>query len=168
MKQLELIPSQSRMTPKMIGKRKPPMPPASPTMPVTTPIFSGKSSPTYLKVEAMPQAKERPKPKSSTVKTSEESPIWNCDGPRIVCTTKSICGSESRKRQIQAAQSTHQVSRCAPKRSASQPPSARSTPAGSEKHAAKSAALAMLKPYSWTKYCGIHTESAVKPPNTIE
>src|SRR5262249_32109516 len=52
--------------------------------------------------------------------------------------------------------------------SASQPPAARNTPAGREKHAASSEACAMLSPYSLTKYCGIQTDSAVKPPKTIE
>src|SRR5262249_51868264 len=41
-------------------------------------------------------------------------------------------------------------------------------PAGREKHAASSEACAMLSPYSLTKYCGIQTDSAVKPPKTIE
>ena len=38
----------------------------------------------------------------------------------------------------------------------------------SEKQAASNAACVMEKPYSLRKYCGIHTDSAVKPPNTIE
>jgi hypothetical protein len=42
------------------------------------------------------------------------------------------------------------------------------TPAGSEKQAASSEASAMLSPYSFTKYCGIQTDRAVKPPKTIE
>src|SRR5271166_6403684 len=72
------------------------------------------------------------------------------------------------KRQNHAAHSTHQVTGWAPNRSESQPPAARMTPPGSEKHAASRAAWAIGKWYSLTKYCGIQTESAMKPPATTE
>src|SRR6185312_11340632 len=68
MKQLQLIPSQSRMMPKMTGRTNPPSVPTRPTIPVTTPIFFGKSSPTYLKVEGIPQANATPRAKSRSVK----------------------------------------------------------------------------------------------------
>lgn len=59
----------------MIGSRKPPSPPAMPTMPETAPMLSGNSSPTYLKVEAMPQAKAIP----NTSSKPREEPGRQCD-----------------------------------------------------------------------------------------
>src|SRR5262247_3181521 len=168
MKQLELIASQSRTTPNKIGRKNPPRPPARPTMPVTTPILSGKSSPTYLKVDAIPHANATPRANSNIVKPTTGKPIWNWAGPRIVWMMNSVCGKDRRNKQIHAVHNTHQVTLCAPKRSASQPPRARNTPAGREKHAASNEACARLKSYSCTKYCGIHTDSAVNPPKTIE
>lgn len=50
----------------MIGSRKPPSPPASPTMPVTTPMLFGKSSATYLNVDAIPNANTAPSTNVST------------------------------------------------------------------------------------------------------
>src|SRR5574337_324318 len=70
--------------------------------------------------------------------------------PLTVTTERLVCGYDSRNRQIQLAHITHQVTLCAPCRSDSQPPIARSTPPGSEKHAASSAAVRMSRPYSPT------------------
>ena len=92
MKQLELMPSQSSTMPKMMGRTKPPSAPTRPTMPVTTPMLCGKSSPTYLNVDAIPQANATPSVKSSNVKGKVDKPMWNCAGPRMVCTIKSVCG----------------------------------------------------------------------------
>src|SRR5215469_1519060 len=162
MKQLEFTPTRSRIAPNMIGSRKPPSPPAIPTMPETAPIRSGKSSPIYLKVDAMPQAKAMPSTNKRAVKSQGGRAIPKLCGPSTVCTINSVFGYESRNRQIHATHRTHQVTAWAPKRSDSQPPNARNTPPGSEKQAASSEACAMEKPYSFLKYCGIQTESAVK------
>ena len=62
----------------------------------------------------------------------------------------SVCGYDSRNRQIHDTHSTHQVTLCAPHLSDIQPPTARSTPPGSENAAASSAASWMSKPYSAT------------------
>src|SRR3546814_3668480 len=67
MKQLERICNQSAIAPNNKGSKNPPSPPARPTMPVTTPMFSGKSSATYLNVDAMPNANIAPNTNSSSV-----------------------------------------------------------------------------------------------------
>ena len=76
----------------VIGSRNPPIPPAIPTMPETVPIFSGKSSPIYLKVEAMPQAKHTPSTNSNAANAQAGSPIWTASGPRTVSMIRSVCG----------------------------------------------------------------------------
>src|SRR6187200_2769306 len=50
----ERTPVKSTSAPNMIGKTKPPSPPASPTTPETTPMFFGYSSEIYLKTDALP------------------------------------------------------------------------------------------------------------------
>ena len=92
MKQLELILNRSRIAPNMIGNRKPPSPPAIPTMPDTAPIASGKSSPTYLKVDAMPQANAIPSANNRRANNQAGTAIPNWTGPSIVCTVSSVFG----------------------------------------------------------------------------
>ena len=67
---------------------------------------------------------------------------------------------DSRNRQIQQIHMTHQVTLWAAYLSDMVPPTARSTPPGSEKHAGSSAAMRMPSPYSPASYCTIHSESA--------
>ena len=76
--------------------------------------------------------------------------MWKFVGPAVVSTVKSVCGYDRMNRQIQLTHSTHQVMLCAPYLSESTPPTARSTPPGSEKHAASRAAMRMSSLYSPT------------------
>src|SRR5690606_18479848 len=163
MKQLELKPTKSRMAPNMIGSRKPPRPPARPTIPVTTPMFSGKSSPMNVKLDAMAQAKQMPSVDGSSVKNQLSSAIVQFSGSRLVRIVNTGVGQEVSNRQTDATHSTHHVTLCAPNRSESQPPSARKSPAGRAKQVARSDACAIESPYSDLKYCGIQIDSAVKP-----
>ena len=68
--------------PKRIGKRNPPRPPARPTIPDTTPILVGKSSLTYLNVDAIPQAKETPRTKRSAAKPQADRLATQLGRPR--------------------------------------------------------------------------------------
>src|SRR5690606_6088107 len=134
--------------PNIMGNRNPASPPANPTMPVTVPILSGKSSATYLKVDAMPNAKTAP----STNRIATNSHIgmyrWNVDAPSSVLMLNWVSGYDSRNRQTQATQRHHHVTRCAPNRSASPPPTARNMAPGNEKPAARAEAAISVKPYS--------------------
>src|SRR5690625_6558702 len=94
MKMMELMANQSSSTPNMIGSRKPPSPPARPTMPETAPMLSGNSSPMYLKVEAMPKAKTIPSTKSSTVKSQIGSAMRKLTTPSRVRIASSVRSEE--------------------------------------------------------------------------
>src|SRR5690606_6985893 len=146
----ERTPVRSTRTPKRIGSTKPPRPPISPTMPEITPMSSGYSSEMYLNTEALPNAQATPTMNSRAVNIQAFRPMLNVFGPLTVRTLNSVCGYESTNRLSHETHSTHQVTFCAPYLSDSQPPIARSTPPGSEKHAASRAASLMSKPYSCT------------------
>src|SRR5574337_112183 len=150
MNALERMPVRSISAPNMFGSTKPPIPPARPTMPLTGPKSLPYSSLMYLKTLALPNAQAMPSTAISRVNAKTFRPTWNVIAPLTVTTERLVCGYDSRNRQIQLAHSTHQVTLCAPCRSDSQPPIARSTPPGSEKHAASSAAVRMSRPYSPT------------------
>src|ERR1700754_1214316 len=154
--------------PNRIGNRKPPRPPARPTIPVTTPMLSAKSSATYLKVDAMPNANTPPSTNVSNTKPITDTRRCRLAVPSIVWITKSVGGYDSRNRQIHATHNPHHVTLWAPKRSARPPPTARNTEPGNEKPAANADAMTSDMPYSAFRYCGIHSDSAVKPPNVIE
>ena len=84
MKQLERMPVKSSTAPHRIGSRKPPRPPARPTMPLTTPRLCGNSSPTYLNVEAMPNAKrDAQREQQHGEEPSALQPRWKLAGPSI-------------------------------------------------------------------------------------
>src|SRR5579875_254411 len=151
MKQLELKRNTSRMAPNITGKRKPPRPPIIPTIPDTTPMESGNSSPIYLKVEAIPHANATPNTNNNPVKTHQGNMMEKPTGPSIVCMISSVFGYERMKRQIHATHSTHHVTSWAPNRSASHPPSARNPPPGNEKQAARREACVSVNPYSLLK-----------------
>ena len=104
----------------------------------------------YLNTDALPKAHATPRTKISAVNSQMLRPTWKVFGPFTVMIVKSVCGYESRKRQIQLTHITHHVSACAPNLSDSHPPIARNTPPGSEKHAASSAAARMSSPNSPT------------------
>src|SRR5512145_2082732 len=74
MKMVLLTPVMSTSAPNMIGSRKPPSAPTSPTMPETTPILSEYSSEMYLNTEALPIAHATPIPNISTVKAQTLRP----------------------------------------------------------------------------------------------
>ena len=102
----------------------------------------------YLNTDALPTAHDTPMVNMSAVNTQTFRPKCIVTSPLIVFTTRSVCGYERKNRHTHEISSTHQVTGCAPCLSDSQPPIARSTPPGSEKHAASSAADCRLKPYS--------------------
>src|SRR3569833_4324349 len=135
-------------------------------MPEMSPMLSGYSSEMYLNTEALPNAQHRPSTNSSTVNTQTLRPMCSANSPLVVWITMSVCGYDSRNRQIHDTHITHQVSRCAPTLSDIQPPTARITPPGSEKQAAISAAVLMEKPYSVMKYGGGRGGGAAGPPGT--
>lgn len=60
MKALERMPVRSISAPNMMGRMKPPKPPARPTMPLIVPMLCGYSSLMYLKVLALPKAQATP------------------------------------------------------------------------------------------------------------
>src|SRR5262252_5685346 len=122
MKQLERTPVRSRSTPNMNGRRNPPRPPARPTIPDTTPMLSWKSSPMYLNTDALPNAQATPIRNMRKVNIQTFKPMWKVAGPLTVVIVMSVCGYESRNRQIQESHSTHHVTLCAPQRSDIQPP----------------------------------------------
>ena len=69
MKQLERTPVRSTSAPNMIGRMNPPIPPARPTMPDTTPMLCGYSSEMYLNTDALPNAHATPMVNISAVNT---------------------------------------------------------------------------------------------------
>ena len=73
----ERTPVKSTSAPNMIGRTKPPSPPASPTTPETTPIFFGYSSEIYLKTDALPMANAMPMVNMMAVKVTGLSPDMN-------------------------------------------------------------------------------------------
>src|SRR5574337_2192913 len=124
MKQLERIRVRSSVAPHRIGRRNPPRPPKSPTIPLTTPRLCGYSSPMYLNVDAMPKASDTPSTKMRIVNGTMLHPSEKVFWPSIVAIDSCVGGYDSRNRAIHATHSTHHVTLCAPKRSASHPPSA--------------------------------------------
>src|SRR5215467_12603485 len=120
MKQLERIRVTSSTAPQRMGSKNPPRPPASPTIPLTTPRFCGNSSLTYLNVEAMPNASTTPSTNSNPVNDSSPQPRWNVAGPSMVFTESSVGGYEIRNSAIHATHKTHHVTLCAPWRSDNQ------------------------------------------------
>src|SRR5690606_27058168 len=67
MKQLDRICSRSAIAPNIGARKNPPSRPARPTLPVTAPRCTGKSSATYLTVHARPHANTAPRRNSSKV-----------------------------------------------------------------------------------------------------
>ena len=92
MKALERMPVQSIRAPNMMGRMKPPRPPARPTMPLMAPMFLGKSSLMDLKTLALPKANATPSTASSPVKAYTFRPMWKVLGPLTVAIMKSVCG----------------------------------------------------------------------------
>ena len=58
--------------------------PASPTMPVTMPMFSGNASATYLNVEAMPKANTTPSTNDNAMNPPSGMAICNVETPSSV------------------------------------------------------------------------------------
>src|SRR3990167_2302299 len=104
----------------------------------------------YLKTLALPKAQAMPRMNISAVKTYTFKPRLKLLGPLTVMKVTSNCGYDSMNRQIQLTHITHQVTLCAPYLSDIQPPTARSTPPGSEKQAASRAAVRISSPNSPT------------------
>src|SRR5690606_13482750 len=102
----------------------------------------------YLNTDALPIAQATPMTNMSVVNIQASRPMCRLRPPRVVLMTRSVCGDERKKRHTKETGSTHRVTGCAPQRSDIQPPIARSTPPGSEKHAARRAADCSAKPYS--------------------
>src|SRR5512139_669333 len=90
MKQVERMPVMSCRIPNMIGSRKPPRPPARPTIPETTPMLVGNSSEMYLNTEALPNAHAMPITNISAVNVQTLSPTWKETGPLVVMTVISV------------------------------------------------------------------------------
>src|SRR3569832_459975 len=101
------------MAPNRMNSTKPPRPPIRPTMPETSPMLSGYSSVMYLNTEALLFAQHRPSTNSSTVNTQTLRPMCSANSPLVVWITMSVCGYDSRNRQIHDTHITHQVRRCA-------------------------------------------------------
>src|SRR3990172_5676286 len=117
-----------------MGGRNTPNAPTRPTMPETTPMLSEYSSEMYLNTEALPTDHVTPITNISVVNAQTLSPICMVKSPLAVLITKSACGYDRKNRHPQEISITHQVTGCAPYLSEIQPPTARRTPPGSEKH----------------------------------
>src|SRR4051794_18835235 len=112
MKQLVRMPVRSSMMPNMIGSRNPPSPPAKPTIPEMTPMLCGYSSEMYLNTDAFPNAHAIPITNMSAVNVHALRPTWKVLGPATVVIVMSVCGYDSRNRQIHDTHSTHHVILC--------------------------------------------------------
>src|SRR5512139_3404977 len=91
MKHVERMPVRSCRMPNMMGNRKPPKPPASPTIPEMTPMLVGNSSEMYLNTDALPNAQAMPMTNISAVNDQTLSPTWKVFGPSTVAMVMSVC-----------------------------------------------------------------------------